>query len=463
MIDAGSGPAHLLGMDHRQDSFHALLAAARRDGPKASSIVFVLALLGLGSPVTRADWPDFRGPWGDGHVAAPGDTKVIGLPLGWSETNNIKWKTEIPFRGWSTPVVLGGRIWLTTATEDGHDYFAICVDEGSGKILFNEKLFHSDNPESLGDGASMNCYASPSPVIEPGRVYVHFGSFGTACLDTATAKVLWSRTDLPCRHYRGPSSSPVLFNNLLILTMDGANLQYVVALDKESGKTVWKTDRSAAWNDENVPGSKARDGDLRKAHSTPLIATVSGKPQLISAGAKAAYGYDPQTGKEIWKVSYPDFSVAPRPIFDNGLAYIVTGQVKKELWAVKADGQGEVTETGVVWKLKTRVGRYASPILVDGLIYTAADESFVTCVDAKTGESVWTERIGGKYAASPIYADGRIYLFDQDGGATAIKPGRALEVLKASKLDDGFMASPAVSGKAFILRTRTHLYRVETL
>lgn len=420
-----------------------------------------LALSFMTSPLARADWPEFRGPWGNGHVSAPGDTKPVGFPLHWSETNNVKWKTEIPYKGWSTPVVSGGKVWLTTATDDGHDFFAISVDETTGKVLFNEKLFHSDNPEPLGDGASMNCYATPSPVIEPGRVYVHFGSFGTACLDTATAKVLWSRNDLPCRHYRGPSSSPVLFNNLLILTMDGANLQYLVALDKRTGQTVWKTDRSAVWNDESVPGSKAREGDLRKAHSTPLIATVAGKPQMISAGAKSAYGYDPQTGKEIWKVWYPDFSVAPRPLYENGLAYIVTGQTKKELWAVKADGQGDVTETGVAWKLKTRVGKYASPILVDGLIYTAADESFVTCLDAKSGETVWTERVGGKYAASPIYADGRIYLFDQDGGTTVIKPGRALEILAANKLDNGFMASAAVSGKSFILRTRKHLYRIE--
>ena len=447
-------------MNHPGNSFGILSTGSQRPGRGTSPVFLALVLLVLGAPSTRADWPDFRGPWGDGHASAPGDTKALGLPLQWSETNHVQWKTEIPFRGWATPVVAGGRVWLTTATEDGHDYFAICVDEATGKILFKEKLFHSDEPEPLGDGASMNGYATPSPVIEPGRVYVHFGSFGTACLDTATAKVLWSRTDLPCRHYRGPSSSPILFKNLLILTMDGADQQYVVALDKQSGKTVWKTNRSAAWNDENVPGSKARDGDLRKAHSTPLIATVAGKPQMISAGAKAAYGYDPLTGKEIWKVSHTDFSVAPRPLFENGLAFIVTGYAKKELWAVKADGQGDVTETGVVWKLKTRVGKLASPILVDGLIYTVAEESFVTCLDAKTGESIWTERVGGKYAASPIYADGRIYLFDQDGGTTVLKPGRALEVLQTNRLDNGFMASPAVSEKAFILRTKRHLYRI---
>jgi outer membrane protein assembly factor BamB len=180
----------------------------------------------------------------------------------------------------------------------------------------------------------------------------------------------------------------------VILTMDGADLQYHVALDKKTGKTVWKTDRSVAWNDENVPGQMAKDGDMRKAHSTPLIVTAAGRPQMLSAGAKAAYGYDPRTGRELWKVQYPDFSAAPRPVFDRGLAFIVTGLTKKELWAVKTDGQGDVTDTAVVWKLKTRVGKYASPILVDGLIYTPAEESFVTCLEAATGETVWTERVG---------------------------------------------------------------------
>ena len=353
--------------------------------------VFVaVGVILAGSFSTLADWPEFRGPWGNGHASAPGEQQSAGLPLHWSETNNVVWKTEIPHRGWSTPVVLDGQVWLTTATVEGHDYFAIAVDAATGTIRFNEKLFHHDTPEPLGNGASMNCYATPSPLIESGRVYVHFGSAGTACLDTSTGKVLWKRDDLPCRHYRGASSSLVSFENLLILTMDGADLQYHVALDKKTGKTVWKTDRSVEWNDEDVPGQMARDGDLRKAHSTPLIAMTAQGPQLISAGAKAAYGYNPRTGRELWRVEYPDWSVAPRPLFNNGLAYIVTGLTKREMWAVKTDGDGDVTDTAVVWKLKTRVGKYASPLLVDGLIYTAAEESFVSCVDAATGEVIWT-------------------------------------------------------------------------
>jgi len=424
--------------------------------------VIALALLALGGAAVQADWPEFRGPWGNGHAAAPGDTKPVGLPLHWSETNNVRWKTEIPHRGWSTPVVLGGQVWVTTATDDGHDFFALGLDAETGQVRFHQKVFHSDNPEPLGNGASMNCYATPSSVIEPGRVYVHFGSFGTACLDTETGKVLWKRDDLPCRHYRGPSSSLITFENLLILTMDGVDVQYHAALDKQTGRTVWKTDRSVAWNDEHVPGQMARDGDLRKAHSTPLIVEASGKPQMLSAGAKAAYAYDPRDGRELWRVQYNDWSVAPRPLYENGLAFFVTGLSKTELLAVKTDGQGDITDTGVVWRLRTHVGKYASPILVDRLIYTAAEESFVTCLEAETGQTVWKERIAGKYAASPVYADGRLYFFNQQGTTTVLEPGRAFRVLATNTLANGFMASPAIYGRAFYLRTKTHLYRIES-
>lgn len=428
---------------------------------RASAPVLLCLLFPLLHATAQTDWPDFRGPRGDGHVPAPAGKKSIGLPLHWSETNNVKWKTAIPHHGHSTPVVINDQVWLTTATKEGRDFFVIRVDAKSGKVTLNEKLFYSDNPESLGNGASMNTYATCSSVIEPGRVYVHYGSFGTACLDTSSGKVLWKRDDLRCRHYRGASSSPVIFGNLLILTFDGADLQYHIALDKQTGKTVWKTDRSVIWNDENIPGQMAKDGDLRKAHSTPLIVTVGGQPMMLSAGAKAAYGYEPRTGRELWKVQYNDWSTAPRPLFHNGLAYFVTGLSKKEMLAVKTDGQGDVTDTHIAWRLKTRVGKYSSPIIVDGLLYTAAEESFISCLDPATGDTVWTERVGGKFAASPIYADGRLYFFDQQGTALVLKPGRTMEVLATNTLANGFMASPAVAGKAFFLRTKTDLYRIE--
>lgn len=427
---------------------------------RVRSFIVLLSLTSV-FHIAAQDWPDFRGPTGDGQVKQP-DGKAIGLPVRWSETENVKWKTEIPYHGIASPVIGDGQIWLTTATVEGHDFYVIRVDAATGKITLNEKLFHSDNPEPLGNGASMNSYATPSPVLEPGRIYVHYGSFGTAALDTASGKVLWKRDDLRCRHYRGASSSPVLFDNLVILTFDGADLQYHAALDKQTGKTVWKTDRSVKWNDENVPGQMAKDGDLRKAHSTPLIVSDAGKPLMLSSGAKAAYGYDPRKGQELWKVQYNDWSVAPRPLYQQGIAYFVTGLTRKELWAVKTGGSGDVSDSGIVWKVKIGVGKYASPILVDGRLFSAADESFLTCYEAKTGQTVWNERVGGKFSASPIYGDGHLYFCDQGGKTLVVKPGDALNIISTNTLSGEIKSSPAVSGKALFIRTRTHLYRIES-
>jgi outer membrane protein assembly factor BamB len=426
-------------------------------------LVFTLA---VNSPALHADWPEFRGPFGNGQVAERTDGASADLPLTWSESENIRWKTPIPHLGWSTPVVLGGQVWLTTATQDGHEFFAICLDAATGQIVHHKRLFHCDEPEPLGN--AVNCYATPSPAIESDRVYVHFGSYGTACLDTATGDVLWKRDDLPCRHFRGPSSSLILFEHMLIVTMDGVDLQYVTALDKATGKTIWRTDRDVEWNDQNVtgPGSQQiRDGDHRKAHSTPLvIRDTVGQSQLLSGGAKAAFGYDPQNGRELWRIEFDDFSVAPRPLFRDGIAYMVTGITHPELWAIDTKGRGDLTASDhIKWRLTSRVAKTASPILVDGLVYMINDDGVANCIDADSGKPVWQKRIGGRFAASPIYGGGRIYFCDQDGKTTVLNPGRAFEVLASNTLDDGCLASPAVDGNALILRTKTHLYRIESV
>jgi len=413
----------------------------------------------LCATAARADWADYRGPWGIGYAAAPGDDKKIGLPIKWSESENVKWKTPIPHKGWSSPIIMGKQIWLTTATEDGHDFFVICADTDSGKILFNEKLFHSDSPEPLGN--DVNSYASPSATIEPGRVYVHFGSYGTACLDTKTFKTLWKREDLQCRHFRGPGSSPILYRNLLILTMDGIDLQYLTALDKQTGKTIWKTNRTAEWNDFGKDGEPERGGDFRKTYTTPLIVESGGVTQMISPGSKAAYAYDPMTGREIWKINHSGFSCATRAVTYKDLAFFATGSGKTEYLAVRMDSRGTIAGTNVVWRTTRSAPRLPSPVVVGDLLYLLADSGVVRCVEAATGDEVWQERIGGEYYASLLYADGNIYAFNQDGKATVLKPGRKFEIIAANSLAAGFMASPAVDGKALILRTKTHLYRIE--
>jgi len=414
----------------------------------------------LAPNISAGAWPEFRGPWGNGLASSPNSRKPIGLPIHWSETENIKWKTSIPHQGWSTPVVMNDQVWLTTATLKGNDFFVICVDAKSGAIRLNKKLFHSDNPEPLGN--PLNSYASPSPVIESGRVYVHFGSYGTACLDTKTYELLWKRSDMPCRHFRGPGSSLILFEDLLILTMDGVDIQYLIALDKTTGRTVWKTDRTADWNDLDTDGKPRGEGDLRKAYSTPLIIDVNGNKQMISVGAKALYGYNPADGRELWKVNTVAYSGASRPVYGNGIAYMISGFGKTELLAVRADGSGDVTDSNIVWRTGRNMPRTPSPLLVDDLIFTINDTGTITCLEASTGEQVWSQRIAGDYASSPLYADGHIYCFNMDGKATVFKAARKYEILANNRLDSGFMASAAVSGKAIFLRTKTHLYRVES-
>ena len=404
-------------------------------------------------------WPEFRGPNGNGVATAPGET--VGLPIEWSEEKNIVWKTAIPLKGWSSPVVLEGKVWLTTATEDGHDYFVICVDAETGEILLNEKLFHSDNPEPLGN--DVNCYASPTPVLEPGRVYVSFGSYGTACLDTKTYEKIWERTDLQCRHYRGPGSSPILCENLLILTFDGVDVQYVIALEKKTGETVWRTDRTTEWTDLDPDGNPLREGDFRKSFTTPTVIEVGGRSLLISPATFAAFAYDVKTGEEIWKTKNTAYSPALRPVYGNGLLYLATGRGgTAEVWAMRPDGTGDVTENCMVWKVGGGlVPLEPSPLLIDNLLYLVNNSGTVTCLDAVTGKEVWNKRLGGNYVASPIYADGNVYICNTQGRTTVLKAGADSDVVAKNELDDGCMASPVVLGKSLLLRTKTHLYRID--
>jgi outer membrane protein assembly factor BamB len=402
--------------------------------------------VGLLSNMLAADenWPQFRGP------RANGQSDSTGLPLTWSETENIVWKTPIHGRGWSSPVIWGEQIWLGTATEDGKDMSAVCIDQRTGAILHDITLFHNEEPAFC---HAMNSYASPTPAIEEGRVYMHFGSYGTACLDTKTAVVLWSRRDLPCDHFRGPASSPILFEDRLFVHFDGFDYQYVVALEKATGKTIWKVDRDVAYGSEN--------GDFKKAYCTPVLVEIDGRPQLISPTSKAAIAYDPRDGKELWRIRYPGFSATAMPLVGHGMLFINTGFSKAELYAVRMGGSGDVTDTHVAWIEKRGVPSKPSQLLIDDLIYMIDDKGIASCLEAKTGELVWTHRLGGEFSASPLYADGRIYMFSHDGPTTVIEPGREYKALASNPLDAGCMASPAVSGKALFVRTKTHMYRLE--
>lgn len=412
------------------------------------------------APAAFAQWADFRGPLHDGHVPPNPDGSPRGLPIRWSETENVAWKTPIPYKGWSTPVIWGDRIWLTTATEDGHEMFVLCLDRDTGKVLINRKLFENEAPEPLGN--DVNCYASPSPVIEEGRVYVHFGSYGTACLNSESGETLWERRDYPCRHYRGPGSSPFLCHEKLILTFDGVDAQYLVALDKITGKEIWKVTRGTEWTDLDETDKPKRDGDFRKAFCTPILATLDGREQLIAPGSMSVFAYDPSDGSEIWRARDNGYSASCRPVLGDGMGFFSIGQGRGGYLGIRMENlRGDVTDSHIAWTLEQAMPKRSSPVFHEGLLYLANDGGIATCVEAKTGTIVWKERLGGAVTASPILADGRLYIFDEDGEATVLKPGRTYEVLAKNRLEAGMMASPAVDGKALFLRTKTHLYRIE--
>jgi outer membrane protein assembly factor BamB len=415
-------------------------------GPAMRTVFAWLLLLGCTSPAFAGpNWPAFRGPTGDGHSDA------TQAPLHWSEDKNVVWKTPIPGEGWSSAVVWGDQIWLTTATPDGTELFAVCVDLGSGRVIHHVKVFDVEKPHPKQvEGSS---YASPTPVVEAGRVYVHYGTYGTACLDTANGKKLWERRDLTLDHKEGAGSSPVLAGDRLIFPCDGQDVQYLVALDKRTGKTAWKTERSADFRN-TVPFQ-------RKAYTTPVLADLPGGRQVVSVGARAAYGHDPETGRELWKVRFRGWSNVSSPVAGNGLVFVNCGYGQPELWAVRAGGTGDVTDSHLARKLTRGVPAVPSPIVVGDHLFVGNDKGLLACVEAETGKVLWQERLGAALSASPVLAAGRLYFSTEDGRTTVLRPGPTFEVLAFNSLEGTIKASPAVVGKCLILRTATHLYRIE--
>ena len=414
--------------------------------------------------VMRADaaelnWPQFRGPRGD-NVAEKADP-----PMAWSETHNIAWKVAIPGRGRSSPVLLGQSVWLTTALEQGvhrtrmgsddmqtaeHVTLkAVSVDAATGKILWETMLFDVEKPDPV---HWLNSWATPTPVVEPGRLYCDFGTFGTACLDAKTGKILWQK-HLALSHQVGPGSSPILYQNLLILVRDGRDAQYVTALDKQTGETVWKTNR---------PPINAPRGDLKKSFCSPLVFQSGGRTQMVVPGPHWVVSYDPLTGKEFWRARHGEgFSIGASAVFGDSLVFFSTGCFKPQLFAIRTDGEGDVTATHVAWKSLRQIPIMPSPVLVGDELYWVADDGMASCAEAKTGTIHWQERLGGAHLATPLFAAGRLYFFGQNGKTTVLKAGKQFERLSENSLPGNVAATPAVSGKTLFYRTDTHLFRIE--
>jgi outer membrane protein assembly factor BamB len=366
-------------------------------------------------------------------------------------------------------VIWDRQVWVTTATEDGHELYVVCFDRDTGKIVQDLKLFDIAKPQYC---IPFNSYASPTPVVEQGRLYATFGAPGSACIDTQTGKVLWTRLDLECNHYRGAGSSPILYKDLLFLNYDGSDRQYVVAFDKKTGHTVWQRQRSIDFDDLGPDGKPEMEGDSRKAFATCQVGLLGGALTLLSQGSKALYAYEPMTGVELWRLEdRSSYSGSTRPVIGHGVVFVPSGFPSGEVLAVSPGKQGEVLDVKtnsppgmklqVVWKAKQHAPKKPSLLLMDGLLYAIEDNGLATCWEANTGDVVWTQKIGGHFSASPLGAPGKIYLFSEEGKTTVLAAGRVFQKLAENQLGDGFMASPAVSRNALFLRSRTHLYRIE--
>ena len=393
------------------------------------------------------EWPRFLGP--DGNNNSP----VKGLPVEWSESKNVKWKTALPGEGWSSPVVGGGRIFCTTALEDGRSLRAVSVDLASGKIVWDVEVFA--NPEPLVKH-KRNSHASPTPLLEGDRLYVTFGTNGTACLSTKDGAKVWQNRELKWDAQNGAGGSVSSVGELLLFPCDGIDAQFEAALSKKDGKLVWKSERSGKAQLAQKPT------DMHKAYGTSVVLKVEGKTQSVSNGAQRLYSLDPATGKELWFVNYPGFSNVPVPQTDGKNLYITTGFGKAELWAIKLGGaSGDATESHVLWKQIKGGPTESTPLIVGERVYTLTSGGIGSCINATNGEVVWQNRVGGDFASTPLHADGRIYAFDAWGRTDVFATGDTYKQLASNRLTDGCMASPAVVGKALIVRTKTALYRIE--
>jgi outer membrane protein assembly factor BamB len=405
-----------------------------------NAFVFVCALI-VGCGGFAADWPQFRGPTAQGlYDGTP-------LPTEWGKSQNIAWRKPVAGLGWSSPVIAGGRVYLTTAVPDGHNQSlrAICLDAAKGSVIWDKQVFHQDGRTAPPIQAK-NSHASPTPLVRDGKLYIHFGHQGTACLDL-DGKILWQNRELKYPPVHGNGGSPELVDDVLIFSCDGSSEPFVAGLEAGTGKVRWKTPRT--W-----------DSFKKFAFCTPLVIEVNGKKQAVIPGAGGVAAYDPADGKEIWKVLYDGYSNVPRPVFENGVVYVSTGYDSASLLAIRADGKGDVTESNVAWKLRRAVPRNASPLLVNDELYLVSDDGQASCVDAKTGKVHWQERIPGAYSASPLYANGLIYCFNERGLTMVLKASKTFEIVSKNDLGERALASPAAADGALYLRTEKALYRI---
>lgn len=415
------------------------------------------ALLAL--PAAAEDWPRFRGPSGQGISSEKG------LPLRWSASENVAWKTPVPGEGWSSPVVSGNRVFLTAALDRGADCRVLCFDARDGRLLWNAKVFDQEPSRK----EPRNSHATPTPVADGRRVYAVFGGGGIAALDFE-GNVAWVFREI--RHYsrHGLGASPALHRGLLVMPYDGSNRvdapgrypdntpeerlgwqlpwdkSFVLALDAETGKERWRTFR----------------GLSRIAHVTPLVLEIDGKEQIVSPAGDVIQAFDPADGRLLWTVRSPGEGVVPSPAAGAGLLFTASGFDGTSLRAVRLGGaRGDATATHIAWEHKKNVPAVPSLLYSDPWLFAVRDNGIVSCMEGRTGNGVWQQRAGKNFSASPVLAEGRIYLLEDSGETAVIEAGGEFREIARNRLADGegpVQASMAVSGGRLFIRTARNLW-----
>jgi len=424
--------------------------------------VFAPVMLLAQPATTPVFWPVKSGPTANGVVPAADAGKI---PLEWdgATSKNIAWRTPLEGNGHSTPVIGGDVIWFTAATTDGKKMYVYGIDRHSGKILHHILIFENATPEELGN--PLNNYAAPSPVLEADALYVHFGTYGTARIDPATGKTVWERRDINARHFRGPGSSPIVHGDMLVLSFDGIDKQFVTALDKKTGKTLWTTPRSTDYGDLDKEGKPTRDGDMRKAYHTPAVFEIGGKEVLVSVGSRAAFGYEAKTGKELWTIRHGGFNAAIPPYRLGDLLLINTGAERAHTVGLRIDDKmtGDITASHTVWDKDKRNASEACPILLNGTLYQLTRGGILSATDAKTGKDLWEDRLQGRFLSSPIAFGDKLLICNDPGQCYLVRATpEKFEVLGTNLLPELVTSSPAVADGALFIRTAGALYKIAT-
>lgn len=413
--------------------------------PFISGIVITLAVIAGPGDVVGQSWNEFRG------INGSGDSAFTEMPIEWSDTSeNIDWKTELPGLGWSSPVIEGSRIWLTSAVEgDGKSRLVVlCLDLDSGRVVREVTVFE----KKLGRIHKKNSHASPSAIVDGKNVFVHFGEHGTACLDVE-GNVLWKRV-FDYGHFHGPGGSPVVVDNKLILSCDGGNKQFLIALDRTTGETIWQTEK------EHIHPARRSGGKMAPiAFSTPTLREADGKTEIVCPGADHIAGFDAETGNENWWAAYDGYSVVPRPILLDDMVFYTSSYNTATMYGLKLGGKGEITKQ-VAWETRKGAPHNPTPIIVADNLYMVSDRGIGVCLDARTGKVHWQQRMGKAYSASPIHVDGKIYFQDERGGTIVIEPGTEYSEVARNQLSGRTLATPVPVEGALLIRTDSHLLKI---